>query len=116
MLRQRHLVRLGRGRAVAVLANLRLHRADPGRGQIGRGEHADHSRRRRDPAQFQRNDGGVRMRAETEIDMDKARRLGDIVDEQSFAGDMLVGAVMGQRLVDAALNARGPVWSEPLRH
>ena len=69
---------------------------------LGR-QHDDDARRRPHRGDVERRDGGVRPLALGDVDVQRARRLGDVVDVDRLARHVLGAAVVAARRADAAV-------------
>ena len=85
-------------------------------GNVGGGEDGDDAGRGPHRVEIERQQGRMAFGGMAEGEVEQARRLGQIVDIGRGAGDMEVGAVVRQRLVDGAFEGRrrgrsGQPWS-----
>ena len=105
--RQQRLV-VAVGRADVVLAR-----------HVGGGQHADHALGARAPrARSTLDDPGMRLGAQAELDVQQARRLGQVVDVERLAGDVARGAVVraaprGRRPAMRSDMGQAPVADQP---
>ena len=76
-------------------------------GNVGGGEDRDHARRGADRGQIEAGQPRMAVGGEAEGEVERAGGLRQIVDIGRRAGDMEVGAVVRQRLVDGALASGG---------
>ena len=87
---------VGDDRAVIVLA-----------GNVLRRDDGDHARRRAHLREVHRPDARVRALGEADRRVQRAARLGNVVDVRGFAADVQVSAVVGKRGADAAAQLGG---------
>ena len=74
-------------------------------GDVAGGKHADHAGRRRRLGQIEPAQAAAGDRAQHQRGMERARRLGNVVDIERLAGDVLERAVVALGGVDLAFHS-----------